>query len=350
MDTLTGSPSNENGTDENDESRQDLAHQDVFTTPPQETPQPEDRPDGGEQNPVPEANGNNTTTNDDPIFTANKEVNSSEPAANNGEASQNRPIIVDDDESSDSEIDGLMSFQPLSNPADLITSGNDFLRPRSSDSLLDSLLQDKDGGDAAMANGTSPTVPTNQSVPNQPAPETSRSHLHEPRSEHQIGTAPLVATVRPVAIAPKVKTAPPATNASTERAPPKTIPPPSVAAPQPLTATGKPRRLLAPKPDMSRTQSSPIPATLMPDNDYLQQLAAQAVVSTHSEIFKTKEPVSRSQPRQTSSNFAATPRSFEIRPENAQAESVPHPARRSSGFFDAVLGPRAGFVEPNGRP
>lgn len=350
MDRLTGSPSNENGTDEHEESREDLAHQDVFTTPPQETPQPEDRPDGGEQSPVLEANDNKATTNGDPVFTANKNVTSSEPAANNGEASQNRPIVVDDDDSSDSEIDGFMSFQPLSNPADLITSGNDFLRPHSSDSLLDSLLQDKDGGDAAMANGTSPTVPTNQSVPNQPAPETSRSHPHEPRSEHQIGTAPPVTTVRPVTIAPTGKTAPPATNASTERAPPTTISPPSVAAPRPLTTAGNPRRLLAPKPDMSRTQSSPIPATLMPDNDYLQQLAAQAVVSTHSEIFKTKEPVSRSLPRQASSNFAATPRSFEIRPENARVESVPHPARRSSGFFDAVLGPRAGFVEPNGRP
>ncbi|KAM6534193.1 hypothetical protein FALCPG4_007126 [Fusarium falciforme] len=339
MDTLTGSPGNGNDTDEHEESGQDLAHQDVFTTPPQETPQPEDGPDDGEQSPVPEANGNKATTIGDPVFTANKD-----------EAGQNRPIVVDDDDSSDSEIDGLMSFQPLSNPTDLITSGNDFLRPNSSDSLLDSLLQDKDGGDAAMANGTSPTVPTNQSVPNQPAPETSRSHPHEPRSEHQIGTAPPVTTVRPVTIAPTVKTAPPATNASTERAPPTTISPPSVAAPQPLTTAGNPRRLRAPKPDMSRAQSSPIPATLMPDNDYLQQLAAQAVVSTHSEIFKTTEPVSRSLPRQASSNFAATPRSFEIRPENARAESVPHPARRSSGFFDAVLGPRAGFVEPNGRP
>ncbi|KAJ4149061.1 hypothetical protein NW754_000497 [Fusarium falciforme] len=339
MDTLTGSPGNGNDTDEHEESRQDLAHQDVFTTPPQETPQPEDGPDDGEQSPVPEANDNKATTIGDPAFTANKD-----------EAGQNRPIVVDDDDSSDSEIDGLISFQPLSNPTDLITSGNDFLRPNSSDSLLDSLLQDKDGGDAAMANGTSPTVPTNQSVPNQPAPETSRSHPHEPRSEHQIGTAPPVTTVRPVTIAPAVKTAPPTTDAPTERAPPTTISPPSVAAPRPLTTAGNPRRLLAPKPDMSRAQSSPIPATLMPDNDYLQQLAAQAVVSTHSEIFKTTEPVSRSLPRQTSSNFGATPRSFEIRPQNARAESVPHPARRSSGFFDAVLGPRAGFVEPNGRP
>ncbi|KAJ4179029.1 hypothetical protein NW755_012767 [Fusarium falciforme] len=169
MDTLTGSPGNGNDTDEHEESRQDLAHQDVFTTPPQETPQPEDGPDDGEQSPVPEANDNKATTIGDPAFTANKD-----------EAGQNRPIVVDDDDSSDSEIDGLMSFQPLSNLTDLITSGNDFLRPNSSDSLLDSLLQDKDGGDAAMANGTSPTVPTNQSVPNQPAPETSRSHPHEP--------------------------------------------------------------------------------------------------------------------------------------------------------------------------
>lgn len=338
MNTLTGSPNNENDTDEHDEPQQDLAHQDVFTTPPQETPQPEGRQDNREQSPVQEANGDKATTNGDPGLTANKD-----------DASQNHPIVVDDDDSSDSEIDGLMSFQQLSNPVDLLKSAEDLIRPSSRDSLLD-FLQGKDGGDATMANGTSPTEPTNQSVPNQPAPETSRSHLYEPRSERQIGTAPPMSTVRPVPIAPKVRTASPATNAPTQRAPPTTIPRPPVAAPRPLPAAVNPRRPLAPKPDMSRTQSSPIPATLMPDNEYLQQLAAQAVVSTHSELFKTKESLPRSQPRQTSSNFASTPRSYEMRPEHARAESVPQPTRRSSGFFDAVLGPQAGFVEPNGRP
>ncbi|RSL66381.1 hypothetical protein CEP53_003392 [Fusarium sp. AF-6] len=351
MGTLTGSPGNENGLDEHEEPRQDLTHQDVFTTPPQETPQP---PDSGEQNAVAEANADKATTNEDPIFTANKGVNPPEPATYSGNTNRNDPIIVEDDDSSDPEIEGLMNFQPLNNATDLIASGNDFLRPHSRDSLLDSLLQDKDMGNTATANGTSPTMPINQSVPNQPAPQTSssRNHCQQPRSEHQIGTSPPVTTIRPVAIAPKPRTTPPATNVSTDKRAPPSITSTRYNAPPPatVTAASNPKRPLAPKPGVSRTQSSPIPASLMPDDDYLQQLAAQAVVSTHSEIFKRSELLPRIQPRPTSSSFATTPRSFEMGPENDRAESVPHQARKSSGFFDAVLGPRAGFVEPNGRP
>ncbi|KAL2691281.1 hypothetical protein Neosp_001662 [[Neocosmospora] mangrovei] len=162
LDTLTGSPRNDNRVDEHQESRQDLTQQDVFTTPPQETPQPEDGPDDGEQNAVPKANGDESTHNHDPGFIA-KEANPSEPATNNDKAAQNGPIIVEDDSSSDSEIEDLVNFHSLNNPVDLIASGNDFLRPNSRDSLLD-LLQDKDLGDAgATANGTLPTMPINQS-------------------------------------------------------------------------------------------------------------------------------------------------------------------------------------------
>ncbi|RSL68059.1 hypothetical protein CEP54_002928 [Fusarium duplospermum] len=183
MNTLTGSPGNENGVDAHEGSRQDLAQQDVFTTTPQDTPQPSDGPDGSEQNAVPEANGDNAATNGDAGLTADKEVNPGEPAINSGKTTQNDPIIVEDEDSSDPEIEGLMNFQPLNNPnpADLIASGNDFLRPHSSDSLLDSLLQDKDGVNATTANGTSPTMPTNESVPDQPTPQTSpRNHVQKP--------------------------------------------------------------------------------------------------------------------------------------------------------------------------
>ncbi|KAJ4317805.1 hypothetical protein N0V84_007167 [Fusarium piperis] len=159
MDTLTGSPKNESVVDDHQEFRQDSAHHDVFTTPPQGTPPPADEPEGEQQSPVQEANGDDATTNDDPDLTFNEEANLSEPVTNNGEAESPRSVVVEEDD--DSEMPGLMNFQPLGSSADLITSGNDFLRPHSRDSLLD-ILQDRDEGAAATANGTSPTMPTNQ--------------------------------------------------------------------------------------------------------------------------------------------------------------------------------------------